>query len=359
MKRALFKFDLWLIAPVVILLVISLTTLISINPLFFRSQLISLTVGIIAFLFFSQVNVESFKHIKMPIYLVSLVLLFVVFIIGIESRGASRWIDIFGVRLQFSELLKPFLSLAFASFLSEHSHPTKKSFTLILLLLVPIFLLINFQPDLGSAIIYAGVALLTLVVAGFPWFWFGFAALPIVLASPLIWFSLHDYQQQRILTFLHPTADPLGTSYNAIQAVIAVGSGSFFGKGLAEGTQSGLRFLPERHTDFIFATLAEGLGFVGTTIVVLAFLFLCYRIYLIYRNCRDSFTKLFTVCGFGFILIQCFVNIGMNVGFLPIVGVTLPFVSFGGSSLLSNFIFLGLLSAISVSQKHKYILEIR
>jgi rod shape determining protein RodA len=161
------------------------------------------------------------------------------------------------------------------------------------------------------------------------------------------------------MTFLNPTSDPLGISYNSIQAMIAVGSGTFLGKGLSEGTQSGLRFLPERQTDFIFATIAEGLGFLGALIIVLALLFLCYRVYLIFSATSDKFIKVFSACAFGIFLIPSFVNIGMNIGIVPIVGVTLPFVSFGGSSLLSNFIFLGILSSMSTSRKHKDVLEIR
>lgn len=329
------------------------------NPAFFRSQLISLIVAGIAFFFFSQANIEFLKQMRLPIYLISVAILAVVLVIGIESRGAVRWVDIFGVRLQFSEILKPFLAISFASYLSEQTTPSKKTFFLTLALLLSVVVLIALQPDLGSGLMYAGVGLLALLVAGFPLWWFGLAFLPFVVFSPVLWTMLHDYQKQRILTFMAPTADPLGASYNGIQAIIAVGSGSFFGKGLAEGTQSGLKFLPERHTDFIFASLAEGLGFFGAILVIMAFLLLLYRIYRIYQNSNDIFCKLFTVCTFGFLLIQFFVNIGMNIGYLPIVGVTLPFVSFGGSSLLSSFIFLGMLSAMSVSQKNKHVLEIR
>lgn len=359
MKRTPIKIDLWLLAPVIVLVVISLTTLLSVNPIFFQSQLIALFVSLIAFFVFSQINLDIFKQYKLQVYIVSAILLLIVLVIGIESRGASRWIEIFGVSIQFSEILKPFLSIAFAAFLAEHTIPNRKTFLLTLGLLLPIVLLINFQPDLGSALIYVGVGILALLVMGYPLLWFGLSALPLLLSLPLVWPLLHEYQRQRILTLLHPSSDPLGTSYNAIQAIIAVGSGSFLGRGLSEGTQSGLRFLPERQTDFIFATIAEGLGFIGATIIILAFVFLCYRIYIIFSNSQDMFSKLFTVCAFGFIIIQCFVNIGMNMGFLPIVGVTLPFVSFGGSSLLSNFIFLGIVSAISVSQRNKYVLEIK
>jgi rod shape determining protein RodA len=170
---------------------------------------------------------------------------------------------------------------------------------------------------------------------------------------------LHDYQKQRILTFLNPGSDPLGTSYNVIQSVIAVGSGMFAGRGLGQGTQSGLRFLPERNTDFIFATISEQLGIVGSVIVLICFILIIYRIYIIFQKSDDKFCKIFAAIVFFSFLIQLFVNIGMNTGILPIVGVTLPFISSGGSSLLSNFIFLGFLSAISRSSKANDVLEIR
>jgi rod shape determining protein RodA len=174
----------------------------------------------------------------------------------------------------------------------------------------------------------------------------------------VVWKFLHEYQRQRILTFLDPGKDPLGTSYNVIQSVIAVGSGMLMGRGLGQGTQSGLRFLPERHTDFIFATISEQLGFIGTLIMLVCFAFILYKIYTIFRNSDDKLAKILAAIIFFTFLIQIFVNIGMNIGILPIVGVTLPFVSYGGSSLLSNFIFLGFLSAINKGRREE-ILEIR
>lgn len=292
-------------------------------------------------------------------YVVSLLLLMITFFIGIESRGAARWVEVFGISLQFSETLKPFLSVAFATFLAGVIDARKKSFFLSLLLLLPVAFLIYKQPDLGSALVYVFVAFFVLFVAGFPFRWFAMIFIPVIIAIPFVWPHLHEYQRQRIITFLNPTVDPLGTSYNTIQAVIAVGSGTFFGKGWFEGTQSLLQFLPERHTDFIFATIAEGLGFVGATGVVLVFAFLCYRIYLIFSESEDRFTKLFAACCFGFFLVQGVVNIGMNIGIVPVVGITLPFVSFGGNSLVANFIFLGILTGLHTSQKNKHVLEIR
>ncbi len=358
MKKFL-RVDFLLLLPVIVLVSISLVTLLSLNIAYFKSQIVSLVIALIAFFLFSQVNIEFLKQFKGPIYVLSLVFLLITLAIGIESHGAVRWIDILGIRLQFSEILKPFLSLIFASMLAERTVGSIKSFFLMILFVLPIFFLVYFQPDLGSALLYLLVALFALMIGGYPFRWFLLLFLPVVILMPIIWEKLHAYQRTRILTFLNPQADPLGVSYNSIQALIAVGSGSFLGKGLSEGTQSGLRFLPERQTDFIFATIAEGLGFFGALIVVAALLFLCYRIFRIFSTTHDRFIRIFAACAFGFFLIPAFVNIGMNLGIMPIVGVPLPFVSFGGSSLLSNFIFLGLLCAMLSREKHKNVLEIR
>lgn len=347
------QIDIWLLTPVFVLIAISLTTLFSINVAFFKSQLISFVVGVVVFFLISKINIDFLRQLKLPIYLASLALLSIILFIGIETRGAVRWIDILGVRLQFSEILKPFLALIFAQQITDTKSHGIRSFFINIALILPVFLLIFMQPDLGTGLVYLFVAFFALFITGFPLIWFLFLIIPLMFASPFFWLLLHDFQRDRVLTFFHATKDPLGTSYNAIQAIIAVGSGSFFGKGISEGTQSVLKFLPERHTDFIFATIAEGLGFFGASIVIIAFLFLVYRIYVLYKDTTDLFEKTFLSMSFGFLLIQGFVNIAMNIGLLPIVGITLPFVSFGGNSLLSNFIFLGLISSLVSSQKYK------
>lgn len=352
------RFDLGLLMPVIILVVIGLATLLSINIGYFKSQLIFFILSLFLFFVFSQISLKVMEFYSPFIYIVSLILLFIILLIGIESRGAIRWIELGGVRIQFSEILKPFLIVCFASLLSQRKKDFGSFFTVILYLL-PLVMFIFLQPDLGSAIIYVLVAAFSLIALGFPLFWFLGGALMLSLSFPLFWHFLHEYQRQRILTFIHPAKDPLGTSYNAIQAIIAVGSGMFFGKGLGEGTQSGLRFLPERHTDFIFATLSENFGFVGGVIVILVFVYLLYRIYLLFQSTNDNFYKIFTLCGFFLLLIQFFVNLGMNIGLLPVVGVTLPFLSYGGSSLLSNFILIGMLSSISRTVNNREALEIR
>lgn len=358
-KRNLLSIDWWLLTPVTILLIISLVTLLSLSKALFFNQLFSLSLAGIIFCIISSFKVAFSQKLALPIYSISLILLTVVLIIGFESHGAVRWISFFGMSIQFSELLKPFLVMALAHYLTSKNNTSFRTFITVLLLLIPIFLLIAFQPDLGNALIYALVTGVVLIVYGFPWKWFLFVLLPFLLISPIFWGVLHDYQRQRLLTFVNPTSDPLGASYNVIQSMIAVGSGMFWGKGLSQGTQSGLRFLPERHTDFIFATLSEGLGFVGSCIVLVCFVSLGVRIYMLFSQMDSQFAKLFAVGTFSVLVIHFFVNIGMNIGLLPIVGVTLPFVSYGGNSLLSNFLFLGILSSLASTYSRRSVLEIK
>lgn len=358
MNKRFLDFDWNLIAPIVILVTLSLATLFSINFNLFKSQLFFVIIAIFALFFFSRVNYKIIENYSLPLYILSIVLLLLVLIVGIESRGSVRWLEIFGFRIQFSELLKPFLAISLSSYLSKHENYSLKVFFLTICFMLPVTFLIYIQPDLGDALIYVIVAVMTLIVFGFPLRLFFGGLVLIGIAFPILWRFMHDYQKQRILTFLHPT-DPLGFSYNSIQSIIAIGSGMVTGRGLGLGSQSGLQFLPERHTDFIFATLSEGLGFVGAVVVILSFTYLLYRIFLIFSNTDDLFCKLFAGIAFFLILSQFFINVGMNIGILPIVGVTLPFVSYGGSSLVSNFILVGLLLAISKNSATDKVLEIK
>jgi rod shape determining protein RodA len=357
MSRKGFGIDFFLVIPVGLLVIISLVTLFSLSPDFFKNQFLVLIISLFAFVFFSQANYKILDIYSKPIYIFSLILLTLVLFLGIESRGSVRWVEFLGLRAQFSEVLKPFLAISFAAYLSQVKTYNFRNLLNVFVFLAPVVLLIFFQPDLGNALLYAGVVMATVIYLGFSLKYFVGLLVPFIVFLPVVWKFLHEYQRQRVLTFFDPGKDPLGTSYNVIQSVIAVGSGMLMGKGLGQGTQSGLRFLPERHTDFIFATISEQLGFVGSVILLICFACILYRIYVIFKNSDDKFSRIFAAIVFFTFLLQIFVNIGMNIGILPIVGVTLPFVSYGGSSLLSNFIFLGLLSSITKSNKQD-ILEI-
>lgn len=358
-RSSFFQLDLGLLLPVFVLILLGLSTLFSIQFGYFRSQLIFLFISLFFYFVFSHVDCKAIQLYAFPIYWISLVLLFVLLLLGIESRGAVRWIDVFGIRVQFSEILKPFLAVSLASFLSTRDKLSFKSFITLLGFLFPVTVLIYLQPDLGNAVLYLGVTVLTLIIVGYPFAWFILGVGGALAFSPFLFQFLHEYQRKRILTFFHPAKDPLGTSYNVIQSVIAVGSGMMFGKGISEATQSRLRFLPERHTDFIFATFSEGFGFLGGCILFITFSILMYNIYSIYKNSDDRFCKIYTASVFFVFLIPIFVNIGMNIGIVPIAGVALPFLSYGGSSLLSNFIILGILSAVKRNIRKADVLEIK
>lgn len=260
-------------------------------------------------------------------------------------RGATRWIVIAGVQLQPSELVKPLLLLAFAWFLTKFPPKTfRNSLINLLIFLVP-FVLVFRQPDLGSALVYFSFWLAMMIGAGFPLRVFLGTLILIALMVPLIWHSLHGYQQARIATFLNPGLDPKGAGYNALQSMIAVGSGQIFGRGLGRGTQSHLRFLPEFHTDFIFATLVEDLGFVGGLILLLGYAILLWHITepLLKGLVSDIFIFTYSIGLLAMILSQIFINTGMNMGIIPITGITLPFVSYGGSSILSLSLAIAML----------------
>ncbi|MEX2007832.1 MAG: rod shape-determining protein RodA [Candidatus Levyibacteriota bacterium] len=349
-----------LLAPVLVLVTISLTVIFSVSASLFWSQMVFVFISLVVFFLCANINYKVLRLYSVPIYVVSLIVLLLLLFIGIESRGAVRWFELFGFRIQFSEFMKPFLAISLAAYLGNNKKRSLSTFLMIFAYLFPVAFLIFLQPDLGNALIYSFVVVFTLLVFGFPYRYFLSGLLLFAVVSPIAWNFLHDYQKQRLLTFIDPSSDPLGTSYNAIQSIIAVGSGMFFGQGLGQGTQSTLRFLPERHTDFIFATIAEELGFVGALVILAIFALIFYRIFLIFLRLDDTFPKIFTLSCFFILLVQFFINVGMNVGIVPVVGVTLPFVSYGGSSLLSSFILLGLLSAVDKgAKKEKNVLEIR
>lgn len=356
-RGAFFYIDWRLLIPCLLLLFLGLNTLFSINIDLFKSQLIFAGISLVFFLFFSQLNYKAIQYYAVPIYTASFILLVLVLLIGTASKGAVRWFDVLGLRVQFSEIMKPFLLISFSWFLTKRT-PSLKTLFLVFLFLTPILFLVYKQPDFGNAVILGTVTLLSMVVYGISSAWIFLALGSFAILIPFLWRFFHEYQKQRVFTFLNPTIDPLGSSYNALQALIAVGSGMLTGRGMSQGTQSYLQFLPERHTDFIFATLAESLGFLGSFFILLCYGFLLYRIFVVFSNSQDISDKIFSQSAFLLILIEFFFNVGMNVGILPIVGITLPFVSYGGSSLLSNFILLGLLSSIGRASKKESALEI-
>ena len=281
------------------------------------------------------------------LFLITLIILLITPLIAPKVKGAHSWIAIAGFRIQPSEFAKITLILALAKFLSRCPPFNFKNFLAGLgVVLVPV-LLVMLQPDAGSALVYLIIAFGMLFAAGTPLIYLGsligsgLAALPF-----LIMFVLKDYQRNRLLVFIDPMRDPLGAGYNVIQSRIAVGSGGFWGKGFMNGMQSKLRFLPEPHTDFIFSVCSEEFGFIGALLLLILFLFLFYRIINVGIKSRDRRCKILTAGIATWIWAQMFESIGMSIGLMPVTGLPLPFLSYGGSSLLSVSIAIGL--AISV-----------
>ena len=237
------------------------------------------------------------------------------------------------------------------AFLSENPITNLPSLLKPILLLFPFIFLIFKQPDLGNVLVYLSILASLIILSGISWVYILLSFLGITGLLPFFWFILKDYQKQRLLSFLNPQQDPIGAGYNSLQAVIAIGSGKIMGMGLGRGTQSRLMFLPEYHTDFVFASLGEVLGFLGGALVILLYLFLLYKILIIAINTENIFGKFIILGVFAQLFSQVFINLGMNLGLLPITGITLPLISYGGSSIISTFIDLGLV--ISVASYHK------
>lgn len=317
--------------------------LITISPSLFAQQIIYYIIGIALLVILSKIDGLIWWWFA-PIGFIVAIIFILLSYLGPEIRGATRWIMIGGSQLQPSELVKPLLILAFSRFLVQFSPRKIKNLPILLILFFIPFILVFKQPDLGSSLVYLGFYFAMLLAAGLPMIIPALGLPVFALIIPIVWRFLAQYQKSRILTFLDPGLDPTGAGYNAMQAMIAVGSGQFFGRGLGFGTQSHLRFLPEFHTDFVFATLVEELGFLGGVVLIIIYLLLLWQILkpLVRGDIEDNLTYYYSVGLLAMILTQIFINAGMNMGIVPITGITLPFVSYGGSSILSLAISFGI-----------------
>lgn len=293
-------------------------------------------------------------HILQPldkwIYLFVIVILGITQVVGNTAFGAQSWIQIFAFDVQTSELSKVLMIVVLASYLGKDEGNLKGAGPLLLsaLLLIPPLLLIYKQPDFGTALILLATWLGMIYLAGVHWRYLALLVIGGLVAAPIAWFRLEDYMRDRVIMFLQPNQDPSGASYNVTQALIGIGSGGLWGKGLFHGTQSQLHFLRVRHTDFIFSVLAEELGFVGVLMFLCLFAFLILRILHIAANAQNSHGRL-VAAGVGIMLfVQAFINVGMNANLLPVTGLPLPLVSYGGSSLITTLLALGLTQSVAI-----------
>lgn len=310
-------------------------------------QGISAGLAFVCLFIFAQIPPHRYKTWSPWIYIIGLSLLFVVLIIGTIGKGAQRWLNLGFIRFQPSEIMKFAVPMMVAWYLSQKPLPPhlKTLFLASIFIIIP-GLLIAKQPDLGTAILVMFAGCVVLFFAGISWRILGGLIVLMGIALPVLYTHLHEYQRQRILTFLNPERDPLGTGYHIIQSKIAVGSGGLFGKGLFQGSQSHLNFLPEHTTDFIFAVCGEELGFVGCLTAIMLILFIIFRCLYIVRYAQDDFSRLLAAGLSLSFFLSAFVNIGMVTGILPVVGIPLPLVSYGGTSLVSLSIAFGILMSI-------------
>ncbi|MEK7521468.1 MAG: FtsW/RodA/SpoVE family cell cycle protein [Patescibacteria group bacterium] len=336
------NFDLWIFIPAAFLVTLGGIILSSVSPQSFPQQFFYIFLALLTLLLFTNLDLRFFRGISPALYIISIALLVATLISGAIIRGSSRWIEIGPIVFQPSEIVKPLLILFFASIVSA-----KRGILLAMLTFLPAFILVFIQPDLGSTIILASGLFGVLLFGGIPMWWIGGGALLFGLLTPVLWNFLAEYQKQRIYTFLTPSQDPLGAGYNSIQAIIAIGSGGMFGRGLGQGTQSQLAFLPERQTDFVFAAISEELGFLASLAIIIAFITILTRLVWIIKSTNDSFLQALLGGIFFIFFVHSVVNIGMNLGILPVTGIPLPFVSSGGSALISMSAMLGLASQAS------------
>lgn len=323
-----------------------------IRPELFWVQAGWLMLGFAVFFIIRRIRSEVFRFLWPIFYILSVFLLIAVFL-GPEVRGTHRWLEIASWRLQPAELVKPLIIVSMAGFLAGRVSFHLRDFLYYVALFLPIILLIFKEPDLGNALVFLFVFIILIVGSPFTIRYYIFPLIVAVISIPFLWNHLAKYQQLRFITFFNPTYDVQGAGYHALQSLIAVGSGGLFGRGLGAGTQSSLRFLPEFHTDFIFASTAEQLGFAGGMILILFYVLLLISVIRKGKG-GDSFRRLLCLGVFAQLFFHVFVNIGMNMALLPITGITLPLFSFGGSSILSTFISLAIIAG-SKTQKDEAI----
>jgi len=319
----------------------------------FSRALMWSALAIVAFTIMTALDYRWLKTLAWPIYGVNLGLLVLTLVIGDGVGGSARWVNVGPFTFQFSELAKILMITVLAAYLgNREGHLDSLSAILgACLLMAPTILLVMMQPDLGSSLVLASILAGMLFMSGASLRWLLAMAAGVLVAIPIAWtYVLRDYQQNRILSFLNPAADALGSRWQVTQSQIAIGAGGFLGTGLTNGTQSRGDFLPVQESDFVFAVLAQELGFIGAVVVFLLFSALIWRILSCAWRSRDPFGTLFGAGLASMLLFQVFVNVGMVIGILPVTGIPLPFISHGGASLVSIAIGLGVIQSVNIRQ---------
>ncbi len=316
-----------------------------------KSHATKFFIFIILMLSISFLNIRLWFSIGYLAYIIGIIMLIWTINFGVTASGSQRWIDLYFINIQPSELMKIFIILCLAKYFHRKRLENVNSFYSVLISLIIIFLpmsLVVIQPDLGTSLLISISGIIVLWFAGLNHKYFFYSFLISVLSLPFVISFLRPYQKIRVLTFLNPDRDPLGAGYQIIQSKIAVGSGGLFGKGFLKGTQSYLEFLPEKHTDFIFTLFSEEFGFIGSVILLFIYAIIIYRIILIGSVSRSYFAKLFCYSFSASLFVYIVINMSMVLGLLPIVGSPLPIMSYGGSSMLATMIGFGIVMSAKI-----------
>lgn len=366
MLQQLKKID-WILAfSIFLLVIVSIISLYSISFLeignkhnIFLKQMSFIFLGIGIMIFFSVVDYRYLQSYSRYIYFFSIALLALVLFLGDKIRGTSGWIGFGSFHFQPVEFAKLSLIIFLASFISRKKSRLGEVTGIIssFLLSVALFFLVILQPDLGSLIILLGIWLGMMLVSGINKRIFFYLLIFIALLLIISWFMLADYQKMRILNVLSPEQDPRGSGYNVIQSTVAIGSGGLLGKGIGHGSQSQLNFIPEKHTDFIFAVISEEWGLIGSFFILAVYLIFFARIRKVAENSNDNFGYLLAIGILVMFFLQITVNIGMNLGIVPVAGIPLPFLSYGGSSLIASFISAGII--INIQREGRKVIKTR
>jgi rod shape determining protein RodA len=347
--------DLPLLAISGLLLLLALGVMGSASPERVGAQLANTALALLVMRVMAGIPPQRLASVALPMYLAGVALLIAVALFGDVSKGARRWLNLGFMRAQPSEIMKIAVPLALAWFFQQRE-TRRHAFDYVIaaiLLAIPVALIVR-QPDLGTALLVSAAGFYVIFFAGLPWKILIGMVLAALAAAPLVWNFLHDYQRHRILTFLDPEQDPLGKGFHIIQSTIAIGSGGVLGKGWRMGTQAQLEFIPERHTDFIFAVFSEEFGLLGCLVLLVLYGFLLGRCLMIAAQATTLFGRLLAGALTMIFFTYAFVNMGMVSGILPVVGVPLPLVSYGGTALVTLFVGIGILMSI---HKHRMLVQ--
>jgi rod shape determining protein RodA len=348
-----------LLATLGALAVIGLITLYSAasdHPGNFGGQLRNFALAGIVMVLFASLPPMALRRVAVPVYCVGLIALLAVLVAGVSVKGAQRWLDVGFTRVQPAEIMKLGVPLLLAWYFDRRAGTLRGIDFLVafVLVLVPVALIAR-QPDLGTALLVLAAGFFVIFFAGLPWRWIVGVAVGGLAALPLVWtLLLHDYQRNRILTLLDPMSDPLGKGFHTLQSMIAIGSGGIFGKGWMQGTQTHLEFIPERTTDFIFAVYSEEFGLIGNLVLLFLFLVLVARALAIAGSASTPFSRLLAASIAMILFTYAFVNMAMVSGILPVVGVPLPLISYGGTALVTIGMACGMLMA---TQRHRKLVQ--